>query len=187
VAAVRTPSGEIDADVVVVAMDPRRLPALASHVRATVPTVLADQTLLALDGELDMAQGTPEVVLHGTRRGQHPLVLRPNAAPDGASALSVQSRGVAPDELLDALAAAGFDVRQRVAARVDLPGADLLRRWGGSPYGTEWRGRSSLKARLGTRTPINGVYAAGAHATLGTGLPFAGLTAALVATAVGSA
>ena len=42
-------------------------------------------------------------------------------------------------------------------------------------------------SRLGPETPVRGVYAAGAHATPGGGLPFVGLSAALVAQAVGPA
>jgi pyruvate/2-oxoglutarate dehydrogenase complex dihydrolipoamide dehydrogenase (E3) component len=37
------------------------------------------------------------------------------------------------------------------------------------------------------RTPIPGVYAAGAHATPGSGIPYVGLSAALVAQVVGPA
>ena len=55
------------------------------------------------------------------------------------------------------------------------------RPWGRLPRLTAWR------QRLGPRTPIRGVYAAGANATPGAGLPYVGLSAALVAAEVGSA
>jgi UDP-galactopyranose mutase len=50
-----------------------------------------------------------------------------------------------------------------------------------------WEGRRTVRRRLGPRTPIAGVYAAGAHSTPGAGLPFVGLSAALVAQVVGPA
>ena len=53
--------------------------------------------------------------------------------------------------------------------------------------GVLWQGRATTRRRLGPRTPVAGVYAAGAHATPGAGLPFDGLSAALVAAVVGPA
>ena len=50
-----------------------------------------------------------------------------------------------------------------------------------------WQGPRTARDRLGPRTPIPGVLTAGAHATTGSGLPFAGLSAALVAAVVGRA
>ena len=64
---------------------------------------------------------------------------------------------------------------------------DLVEQWRTSPYGVLWQGRGTVRQRLGPRTPIEGVYAAGAHATPGSGLPFVGLSAALVAQVVGPA
>ena len=58
---------------------------------------------------------------------------------------------------------------------------------GGSPCGVLWQGRQTAFRRLGPTTPIEGVYAAGAHATPGAGLPFVGLSASLVAQLVGPA
>ena len=40
--------------------------------------------------------------------------------------------------------------------------------------GVLWQGRATVRQRLGPTTPIAGVYAAGAHATPGGGLPFVG-------------
>ncbi len=57
--------------------------------------------------------------------------------------------------------------------------------WGGSPYGVLWQGRATVHQRLGTRTEIDGVYAVGAHVAGTTGLPFAALTAAVVAERIG--
>ena len=50
-----------------------------------------------------------------------------------------------------------------------------------------WQGRNTVTDRLSTRTPLPGVYAAGAHTGGGGWLPFVGLTAALVAEAIGPA
>ena len=74
-----------------------------------------------------------------------------------------------------------------VVARVDRTPRDLVEAWGGSPHGVLWQGPRTSRARLGPHTPIAGVLAAGAHATTGSGLPFAGLSAALVAEMVGRA
>jgi phytoene dehydrogenase-like protein len=71
--------------------------------------------------------------------------------------------------------------------RVDRSPRDLVQHWQTSPYGVLWQGRATVRQRLGPRTPIEGVYAAGAHATPGAGLPFVGLSAALVAQLVGPA
>jgi UDP-galactopyranose mutase len=50
-----------------------------------------------------------------------------------------------------------------------------------------WQGRRTLDQRLGTEAPVPGVFCAGAHPTPGAGLPWVGLSAALVAQAVGRA
>ena len=71
--------------------------------------------------------------------------------------------------------------------RVDRSPRDLVQDWGGSPMGVLWQGRGTVRSRLGPTTPVAGVYAAGAHATPGAGLPFVGLSAALVAQEIGEA
>ena len=45
----------------------------------------------------------------------------------------------------------------------------------------------TVRARLGPDTPIPHLHTAGAHATPGSGLPFVGLSAALVAERIGPA
>ena len=67
------------------------------------------------------------------------------------------------------------------------PRATWSSAWGGSPLGVLWQGRRTAFRRLGPTTPVPGVYAAGAHATPGAGLPYVGLSAALVAQLVGPA
>jgi phytoene dehydrogenase-like protein len=182
VVAVRTPAGDLDSEVVVVAIDPHRLPALARHVRRITSTSPPTTVHLGLaDGAPDLPH---EVVLHGDPL----LVLRTTGrAPEGGAAWTVQARGTVHGDLLDLLAARGIDVRNRVVTRIDLSPQDLLARWGGSPQGVLWQGARTAHARLGPRTPIDGVLAVGSHATTGAGLPFVGLTAAVAADLVGRA
>ena len=182
VAAVRTRQGEVAADHVVVAIDPRRLPALAAYVRRTMPAIPPVVCHVGLEGEVpDLPH---EVVLHGDPL----LVVRTGGrAPGGGAAWTVLGRGRLAEDVLTALARHGLDVRRRVVARLDLSPRDLVEQWGGSPHGVLWQGPRTAEARLGPRTPITGVLAAGAHATTGSGLPFAGLSAALVAEMIGRA
>ena len=182
VSAVRTADGDVDADHVVVAIDPRRLPALASYVRRTMPAMPPVVCHIGLEG--DVPDLPHEVVLHGDPL----LVVRTGGrAPEGSRAWTVLGRGRLAEDVLTALARQGLDVRRQVVARVDRSPRDLVERWGGSPHGMLWRGPRSARTRLGPRTPIPGVLTAGAHATTGSGLPFAGLSAALVAEVVGRA
>jgi UDP-galactopyranose mutase len=168
--------------VVVCAVDPRRLPTLASYVARTTPAVPSGLTLLGLDAESpDLPH---ELVVHGDPT----LVVRTTGrAPAGCHAWSVQSRGKSDEDPESTLARHGLDIRGRVVTRIDVSPRELVERWGGSPLGVAWEGRRTVRRRLGPRTPVPGVYAAGAHATPGSGLPFVGLSASLVAQAVGPA
>jgi phytoene dehydrogenase-like protein len=185
VAAVQVAAGEVDADQVVVAIDPRRLPALAAYVRRTVPAFPPVVCHVGLDGTGEDLPDLPhEVALHGDPL----LVVRTGGrAPDGSAAWTVLARGRIAEDVLVALARRGIDVRSRVVTRVDRTPRELVDLWGGSPHGVQWQGPRTARTRLGPRTPIPGVLAAGAHATTGSGLPFAGLSAALVADIVGRA
>jgi UDP-galactopyranose mutase len=182
VVAVATPGGELDAEVVVCAVDPRRLPALAGHVQRTMPAIPPVVVHLGLEGSLpDLPR---ETVLHGDPM----LVVRTGGrAPEGRAAWTVHGRGRLAEDVLLALARHGIDVRKQVVARVDRSPRELVEQWGGSPLGVLWQGRTTVRRRLGPDTPVPGVYAAGAHATPGAGIPFVGLSAALVAQAVGPA
>jgi UDP-galactopyranose mutase len=182
VVAVRIDAGEVDADQVVVAIDPRRLPALASYVRRTMPAIPPVVCHVGLEGEVpDLPH---EVVLHGDPL----LVVRTGGrAPDGGAAWTILGRGRLAEDVLTALARRGLDVRRQVVTRIDRTPRDLVELWGGSPHGMLWQGPRTARTRLGPRTPVPGVLAAGAHATTGSGLPFAGLSAALVAEVVGRA
>lgn len=182
VVAVATETGQLDADVVVCAIDPRRLPALAPFVQRTMPAIPPVVCHLGLDGDLpDLPR---ELVLHG----DPVLTVRTGGtAPDGCAAWTVHGRGRLAEDVTRALARHRIDIRPNVVTRIDRSPRDLVERWGGSPLGVLWQGRATVKARLGPTTPIQGVYAAGAHATPGSGLPFVGLSAALVAQAIGPA
>jgi len=179
---VDTDHGRIDADIVVCAVDPRRIPALAAHVRKTMPAIPPVMCHLGLRGEVpDLPH---EVVLHGDPL----LVVRTNGtAPDGGTAWTVLGRGRLAEDIVRALARRKLDIRENLEVRVDRSPRDLVELWGGSPYGVLWQGRATLSQRMGTRTPIRGVFCAGAHTAPGSGVPFVGLSAALVADEIGKA
>ncbi|WP_127480401.1 phytoene desaturase family protein [Nocardioides pantholopis] len=184
--AVRTDAGDLDADVVVCAVDPRRLPALAPYVARTMPAIPPVVCHVGIEGELPggLPDAPYDVVVHGDPL----LVVRTGGtAPDGHHAVTVHGRGHLAEDLLVALARRGVDLRHQLVARVDRSPREQVLEWGGSPLGVLWQGRRTVRRRLGPRTPVPGVYAAGAHATPGSGLPFVGLSAALVAAEVGPA
>ncbi|MBO9520320.1 MAG: FAD-dependent oxidoreductase [Nocardioidaceae bacterium] len=172
----------LDADQVVVAIDPRRLPALAGLVARTMPVIPPVVSHLGLVG--DVPDLPHEVVLHGDPM----LVVRTGGvAPEGMHAWTVLGRGRLAEDIVTALARAGIKVRDQVEVRVDRSPKELVQEWNGSPGGVLWQGRGTLAHRLGTRTPVEGVLMAGAHTTPGAGLPSVGLSAALVAQVIGPA
>ncbi len=184
VAAVLTEDGEVAADVVVCAVDPRRLPALARSVERTTPALPPVVSHLGLDGAHALPELPRELVLHGD---PSLVVHTGGTAPPGCAAWTLHGRGRLAEDMLRVLARHHLDVRDRVAVRVDRSPRDLVQEWGGSPHGVAWSGRGTVRARLGPDTPVPGVYAAGAHATPGAGLHHVGLSAALVASVVGPA
>jgi phytoene dehydrogenase-like protein len=182
VAAVATDAGEIDADAVVVAVDPRRLPALAPYVARTMPAIPPVVAHVGLEGEVPDLP--PEVVFHSDAI----ITVRPGGhAPAGHAAWTLHGRGKLAEDMLDALARARIDVREQVVTRVDRSPRELVEQWRGSPCGVLWQGRGTIRRRLGPTTPITGVYAAGAHAAPGAGVPFVAQSAALVAELIGPA
>ncbi|MDT0185497.1 FAD-dependent oxidoreductase [Microbacterium sp. ARD31] len=182
VTGVRTADAVVPAERVVVAVDPRRLPALAPYVRRTMPAIPPVVCHVGLEG--DVPEVPHEVVVHGDPL----LVVRTGGrAPEGGAAWTVLGRGRLAEDPLLALARSGLDVRRQVVARVDLSPRELVEQWGGSPHGVLWQGPRTARTRLGPRTPVPGVLTAGAHATTGSGLPFTGLSAALVAELIGRA
>ncbi len=180
--AVSTAAGEVDAEAVVCAVDPRRIPALASYVARTMPAIPPVMVHLGLDGDLpDLG---PETVLHGDPM----IVVRTGGtAPDGCQAWTLHGRGLISEDLVLAMSRMGIDVRKNVVARVDRTPREQVTHLGNSPLGVKWQGRGTLRHRLGPTTPVPGVYAAGAHATPGSGLPYVGLSASLVAQEIGPA
>lgn len=189
VTGVRTADGSVPADAVVVAIDPGALPALAGLVRRTTATRLPDVVHLGLRDSPDLPDLGPEgheVVLHGF---PSVTVRTGGAAPEGHRAWTVlvHPTGRRRVDPLDLLADRGVDLRAHLTTRVDRSGADLATLWGGSSNGVLWDGPRTVDRRLGARTPVPGVHVAGAHAATGAGLPFTGLSAALVAQVIGKA
>lgn len=182
VVGVRTAEGEADADAVVVAIDPRRLPALASYVEKTMPAIPPVVCHLGLTG--DVPEITHDVVFNAEPTI---TVRRGTGAPEGGTAWTLLGRGKIAEDMVDALARHGLDVRENVVSRVDLSPRDLVQQWNGSPMGVLWQGRGTVRLRLGPTTPIAGVYQAGAHGAPGAGVPFVTQSAALVAQVIGPA
>jgi phytoene dehydrogenase-like protein len=177
---VHTDHGTLDADVVVCAADPQRLPALAvSRPRSTAARPPA-VTHLGLSG--DVPDLPLEVVLHGDPM----LVVRTHGrAPSGAAAWTVLARGQPVGDVLSTLAGRGVDVRGRVEVRVDRSPEEQVEELGGSPYGVLWRGRTTTDRKLAP-LPVAGVHLAGVHAAAGASLPLVGLAAAVVAQQIGA-
>ena len=182
VVAVRTAAGEADADAVVVAVDPRRLPALAPYVERTMPAIPPVVCHLGLTG--DVPEVTHDIVINT----EPTITIRRGAgAPEGGSAWTLHGRGKIAEDMVVALARHKIDVREHIVTRIDLSPRDLVEQWRGSPMGVLWQGRGTVRARLGPTTPVAGVYAAGAHAAPGAGVPFVAQSAALVAQLIGPA
>jgi UDP-galactopyranose mutase len=182
VVGVHTDDGLLDADVVVCAVDPGTLPALAPHVarsRSALPPQVCHLGLRGYHGDLPL-----EVVLHGDPT----LVLHTGGtAAEGRAAWTVEARGGRPDlDVVEELAGRGIDVRRLVEVRVDRSPHDQVEELSGSPYGVQWRGRATTDRRL-AGPPLPGVYVAGVHAAAGAELPLVGLTATVAAERIGPA
>ncbi len=184
--AVETDQGAVDAEVVVVAIDPRGLPSLARYVERTMPAIPPVVCHLGLVGELPdlphevVLHGDPTLVVrtHGTPHGT------PGWAPEGAAAWTVLGRGRLAEDVVTALARSGIDVRKQVEVRVDRSPRDQVEELAGSAYGVLWQGRATIDRKLAS-TPVAGVYAAGVHAAAGATLPLTGLAAAVAAERIG--
>ena len=180
--AVATTSGAVDADVVVCAIDPRMLPALAPYVERTMPTMPPVVCHVGLSAPVrDLPH---EVVVHGDPM----LVVRSGGrAPAGGAAYTVHGRGKLAEDILRALARNQLDLR-----------TDLV-----DPGRPEPSGPGAAVAHLAVRRAVGGprhgaATARSAHPDrgrvrrrrardAGRGLPFVGLSAALVAQVVGPA
>ena len=180
--AVALAEGELEAGAVVVTADPRRFPTLDRLVERTMPAIPPVICHVGLEGEVpDLPH---ELVVHAD-----PLLVvrRGIDAPEGGTALTIQARGKIAEDVLTALARHRIDLREQVLTRVDLTPRELVQQWHGSPYGVLWQGRRTVRDRLGPRTPIAGLYIAGAHGAPGAGVPFVTQSAALVAQLIGPA
>ncbi len=187
---VRTSAGPVPAEVVVVAVDARGLPALARYAGRVTPSApptvvhlgLSEDPPLSPSGAATRTRTPHELVLY---EDDGTLVVRAEAtSAPGRAAWTLQARGRLPDEPLRLLARRGLDVRDLVHTRLDRPPADLAV-GPGSPYGFRWDGPSTLRRRPGPVTPLPGVFLAGAATGGGGWLPFVGLTAAVVADLIG--
>jgi phytoene desaturase len=181
VVGVDTDQGFLEADVVVCAVDPRILPALAPHVERSMPALPPVVCHLGLSGEVPDLPA--EVVLHGVAT----LVVRTDGtAPPGGAAWTVLGRGRLAEDVLVAMARQGIDVRRQVEVRIDRSPRDQVEELAGSAYGVLWQGRATTDRKLAA-LPYDGVLTAGVHAAAGAGLPFVGLSAAVVAERIGAA
>jgi len=185
----------LEADVVVGAIDPRRVFRLLENApEARVPLRDVDRTIPAIPPGVThlgllATSGLPalegETVLHTE---EATLVVRAeDDPPPGHVAWTVLRRGNVGEDTLDALARRGVDARPHVVTRVDRSPAEIVGQAGGSPYGVSWAGPRTVSWRPATQTPVHGLLCVGASAHPGAGLPLVGLGAALVAQLVGKA
>lgn len=173
--AVTIDGGEVDADAFVVAADPRRFPALERLTTQTLPAIPQAISWIELDAPLDMPR---EVVLHGGAM----VTLRHTG-----THLTAIAHAALGEDLVTALRRHRIDLRGRIVRQYDRSPPQAVEMWNGSPLGISWAGPRTVFDRPGPTTPIKNLYAAGAHATPGAGLPFVGLSASLVAQALGPA
>ena len=91
--------------------------------------------------------------------------------------------------IIDQIEARGIAVRSRLESLTFRTPADLeaeVRAPGGSIYGTSSNGAKAAFLRAKNRSPIKGLYCVGGSAHPGGGLPLVGLSAEMVANAVGN-
>ena len=163
--AVATASGDLDADVVVCAVDPRRLPALAPYVARTTPAIPPVTVPRRSRGRRCATCPTRSSCTATRCSSCGPAVGRPA----GQHAWTRRTVAVgSPRTSWPRSPGTGLDVR----AAGGHPGRPLRRvTWSsagaGPRCGVQWQGRGTVRRRLGPRTPVDGVYAAGAHATPG--------------------
>ncbi len=94
------------------------------------------------------------------------------------------------DHILDVMARRGFDVRDRVLWREIRTPADLqrdVRAPGGSIYGSSSNGVRAAFLRPANISPVPGLYLVGGSSHPGGGLPLVGISAEIVADAIGRA
>ncbi|WP_341351158.1 hypothetical protein [Nocardioides convexus] len=158
---VRTSEGDADADAVVVAVDPRRLPTLAPYVERTMPAIPPVVAHLGLAG--DVPPLTHEIVFNA----EPTIVVRPGiSAPDGGAAWTLHGRGKIAEDMVDALVRHGIDVRDQARhpggpqparprgalARLADGGAVAGPRHGPLPAGSEHPDPQRVRRRRARRT-----------------------------------
>jgi len=92
--------------------------------------------------------------------------------------------------IIDQIESRGISVRDRLESLTIRTPADLenaVHAPGGSIYGTSSNGARAAFARAKNRSPIKGLYCVGGSAHPGGGLPLVGLSAEIVANAIGNA
>lgn len=182
VTGVKTSHGVLLADVVVFAIDTRRIPALAARVERTMPAIPPPVCHVGLAG--DVPDLPDEVVLHGDAVI---TIDTTGSAPEGKAAWTISARGRLSEDLLRALARQKIDIRENVEVRVDTSPRQQVEHFRGSSYGTFWQGRATLTGQYQTTTDHPNVYAVGAHTTVSPLTPFVTLTSSLVTEAIGPA
>jgi phytoene desaturase len=93
------------------------------------------------------------------------------------------------NSIIDQIEARGISVRSRLESLTIRTPADLeaaVRAPGGSIYGTSSNGARAAFMRAKNRSPIKGLYCVGGSAHPGGGLPLVGLSAEIVANAIGN-
>jgi phytoene desaturase len=116
-----------------------------------------------------------------------------NAPRHGAAGVDWDAPGLREayaDRVLEAMAARGVDVRDRLLWREVRTPADLeraTRSVGGSIYGTSSNGVRAAFLRPANRSPVEGLFLVGGSSHPGGGIPLVGLSAAIVAGLVGPA
>lgn len=178
VTGVRTEHDLVAADAVVVAADPRSLPALRERLRAATPVAPPYVLYLAVPGARAMPA---EAVLHGAT----PLTIRTAGGAGDITAWSVTwTRGAATEiDVLERLRDSGLlGAGAPVEEQRLLRPLDLHRWWRGSPLGVRWDGDVTDPWR--PRRALAGVHLVGAHVARGPGLPFAVASAYGVADAI---
>ena len=179
---VQTSPGELEADQVVVAIDPRMIPALRKHVDRSMPAIPPLVTHVGLSQEVPDLPA--EIVVHD----EFVITVRTDGrAPAGKSAWTLSGRGKISEGLVMALYRKRIDLRGAVETELTMTPRQQVELWSGSPCGVLWQGRATITDRLSPRTPLPQVYAAGAHVGGGGLVPFVGLSAAVVAEAIGPA
>ena len=111
----------------------------------------------------------------------------------GPGAIDWRAPGLAErhaDDVLTAMAARGFDVRNRLVFREIGTPADLETASGspgGAIYGTSSNGWRAATLRPANRSPVSGLFLVGGSAHPGGGIPLVLMSAALVAEMIGRA